>query len=98
GVVCANAAADAAGPREIGWIRTSAVLPLGAGSCIGIALDSAAAAESVSSAVRCLQPAGRIVAPASTELPGGLTELARDSDFFVAAKTPELTSLRKASR
>jgi hypothetical protein len=65
----------------------SAQLPLRSGAARGIALDAAHATPLlVASAAEALRPAGRLVAPANTPLPAGLTELARDERHWVAEK------------
>jgi hypothetical protein len=62
------------------------VLPLAAGSVRGIALDAAHAIPSLlAGAALALAPGGRLIAPASALVPDSLSELARDSNHWVAA-------------
>lgn len=74
-------------------------IPLAAASCRGVALDATHAVDdSVSSAaVRVLRPRGRLIAPASSRVPAGVTELARDDHLWVAERDPappKLVTLR----
>jgi uncharacterized protein YbaR (Trm112 family) len=73
-------------------------IPLAAGSCRGVALDAAHAGEAhLEAAVRVLRPRGRLVAPATVPVPSGLTELARDTQLWVAeraAAPPRLVTLQ----
>jgi uncharacterized protein YbaR (Trm112 family) len=61
------------------------LLPLAAASVRGIALgrDSAALAES---AARALGTKGRLIAPASTPVPNGINEMARDTRHWVGER------------
>ena len=61
-------------------------VPIAAGALHGVALDATLAADPalVAAAARALRPRGRLVAPAGTPMPGGLTELARDERHWVA--------------
>jgi uncharacterized protein YbaR (Trm112 family) len=73
-------------------------IPLAGATCRGVALDAAHAdAAHVEAAVRVLQPRGRLVAPATTPLPPGVSEMARDDQFWVAERSagpPRLVTLR----
>lgn len=73
-------------------------IPLAGATCRGVALDAAHAdAAHVEAAVRVLQPRGRLVAPAATPLPPGVSEMARDDQFWVAERSaapPRLVALR----
>jgi len=73
-------------------------LPLAESSSLGIALDAAHATPTYSgAAVRALGPRGRLVAPAGTPVPEGVTEVARDGALWVAeraAAPPQLVVLR----
>ena len=75
--------------------------PLADAACRGVALDAAHAdAAHLDAAVRVLRPGGRLVAPASTPTPVGVTELARDVELLVAERTgarPRLVSLQSRS-
>jgi uncharacterized protein YbaR (Trm112 family) len=73
-------------------------LPLAEATCRGVALDAVhATASYLAAAVRVLRPRGRLVAPAASPTPDGVTELARDERLWVAergASPPKLVSLR----
>lgn len=73
-------------------------IPLADAACRGVALDDVHAdAAHLDAAVRVLRPHGRLVAPASTPTPAGVTELARDEHLWVAERgaTPQsVLSLR----
>ena len=63
-------------------------LPFARGALRGVALHGDSARVSrVTSAAELLRPRGRLVAPATTALPEGVTELARDADDWVAERT-----------
>ena len=71
-------------------------LPLAAGAVRGVALGAGGSgSELVSDAVRSLREKGRLIAPAGTALPAGVTELARDERVWVAERRarPQLVSL-----
>jgi uncharacterized protein YbaR (Trm112 family) len=92
----AVAAADGISVLEI-----AAGIPLADATCRGVALDDAHAdAAHLEAAVRVLRPRGRLVAPASTPTPAGVTELARDERLWVAerdAAPPKLVTLGRSS-
>jgi uncharacterized protein YbaR (Trm112 family) len=69
----------------------AAMFPLAAGSARAVALDSSAGSEQVHAAVDLLRAGGRLVAPASIDVPEGLTELARDEQVFVAERAAAST-------
>jgi uncharacterized protein YbaR (Trm112 family) len=73
-------------------------IPLAAATCRGVALDAAHAGTGhLEEAIRVLQPHGRLVAPATTALPPGVSEIARDEQLWVAERTaapPKLVRLR----
>jgi len=78
-------------------------LPLAAACLRGAALDEGTAGDpaTVDSAVRALRGGGRLVAPAATPVPAGLTELARDAHDWVAerdAPTSAPVSLGRSRR
>lgn len=73
-------------PRErFGAVSTAARMPLRTGVAAGVALGSESA--STADAARVLRAGGRLLAPADSEVPAGLSELARDERQWVAAKT-----------
>jgi hypothetical protein len=72
-------------------------IPLADGTCRGVALDDAhSGAPHLEAAVRVLRPRGRLVAPASTPTPDGVSELARDGRLWVAERVtpPKLVTLQ----
>jgi uncharacterized protein YbaR (Trm112 family) len=93
--ICVNAGSDIVESEAVALVRTGAVLPLGAGACVGIALDRTI---DLAAAVNCLQPGGRLVAPANVAAPPGINILASDDSYWVGEKAPELTPLGKARR
>lgn len=69
----------------IGAMRVAVTLPLASASIRGVALDDGPSARSlVTSAARALKPGGRLIAPATVELPSGVSERARDDRHWVA--------------
>jgi uncharacterized protein YbaR (Trm112 family) len=71
-------------------------VPVAAGSLRGVALDERnAGAVLAADAVRALRAGGRLVAPASSPLPDGVGELARDDTVWVAERreAPRLVPL-----
>ena len=76
----------------------AAGIPLADATCRGVALDAGHADDAyLDAAARVLQPRGRLVAPAATPTPDGVSEIARDERIWVAERTaasPKLVSLR----
>ena len=73
----------------IGGLRVGAVLPLAAASARGIALDDrTSVAGLVASAARALKPGGRLVASATSPVPAGIVERARDDRHWVGEAEP----------
>jgi hypothetical protein len=73
-------------------------IPVAPGSVLGVALDSAFPAGIVASAVKAVRPGGRIVGPVAIPAPSGLAVLARDENYWVAQKAPEVIKLSRARR
>jgi uncharacterized protein YbaR (Trm112 family) len=71
------------------------ILPFAAGSARGIALEQSHA-ELAPRAAAALRAGGRLVAPATTPVPEGLNELARDDEVWVAERVaaPRLVRLQ----
>jgi uncharacterized protein YbaR (Trm112 family) len=82
-------------------LEIDSAIPLATATCHAVALDEHHGdAAHVDSAVRVLRPSGRLVAPASTPLPGGVTELARDETLWVAereAGKPRIVTLERGT-
>jgi uncharacterized protein YbaR (Trm112 family) len=97
-LVLLNPPAPVRAGNGISILHASSRIPLADATCRGVALDDAHVDPAyVHDAVRVLRPRGRLVAPASTPTPAGVTELARDDRLSVAernAAPPELVSLR----
>ncbi|HEY9225162.1 MAG TPA: hypothetical protein VIP11_00860, partial [Gemmatimonadaceae bacterium] len=58
--------------------------PLAHGSVGAAAFDATATPEMIASLVASLRGGGRLLGPASRDVPAGLTELARDDEVWVA--------------
>ena len=71
----------------ISVLRCDGELPLAAGAARGVAIDGGSP-ERVASAVRATRSTGRVVAPASTPLPDGVREIARDDTDWVGEREP----------
>lgn len=97
-IVCVNPPDGVRESSSVCLTRAADTFPVGAGGCVGVALDSSATPDAVGSAAQSLQPGGRLIAPASVGRPAVIREIASDSSYWVGEKPPELTSLRKASR
>lgn len=71
-------------------------MPLTPSSIDGIALDVTTATEgTLLAALHALRPGGRLVAPASTPVPDGVTALARDEHYWVGETNPSLVMLHR---
>jgi uncharacterized protein YbaR (Trm112 family) len=87
-----------------GVVLTSEAIPFAEGSARALALDDAAPIELARSAVRAVHAGGRVLGPATLDLPEGVTELMRDERMWVGEKTaapdatPRLVSITKAPR
>ena len=96
-VILLNPTPFVSGGNGVSVLAIQIGIPLAAGTCRGVALDAAHADEAhLEAAVRVLRPRGRLVAPASTPTPSGVTELARDDQLWVAereAAPPRLVTL-----
>ena len=86
-VVTLNVAANDASPQAVSSIVVDDALPFAPGAVRGVALGGRLAAPTLlSSAVERLRSRGRLVAPAPVPLPDDVTELARDSQDWVAER------------
>jgi uncharacterized protein YbaR (Trm112 family) len=74
-------------------------IPLAAGCARGIVLDHATP-KLLRSAVQALAPGGRLVAPADSGVPAGITEIAGDAAQWVGEReaVPVLSGIRRAPR
>jgi hypothetical protein len=71
-------------------------MPVTPSSIDGIALDRTTATDAtVHAALSALRPGGRLVAPVTTPVPDGVTELARDEHYWVGETTPALVMLHR---
>ena len=83
-----NAATNLGGVSGVSSLLASDGIPVRAGAARGIALDASHASPAhLADAIAALQPAGRMVAPATIPLPEELTLLARDERYLVAERT-----------
>lgn len=87
-----------------GVVMARDALPFAAASARAVALDAGASAAFVASAVHAVRAGGRVIGPASLEVPSGVTELVRDATMWVGEKTaasdptPRLVSITRAAR
>jgi hypothetical protein len=84
--------------ETVGLLLVASEIPLAPASVLGVALDASFPAEIVASAVKAVRAGGRIVGPAAIPPPSELTVLARDDDYWVARKAPEVIKLSRAGR
>jgi len=92
-------------PSAAAVILTRDVIPFAAGSARGVALDRFASDALVRSAVHCLRPGGRVIAPIAVPVPEGITEITRDASDWVGEKIaaahgapPRLVTLKRSGR
>lgn len=84
-------------PQGLSGIRCGHTLPISSNGLRALVLDAATAAGlDLATACRRVRPGGRIVLPAGTRLPPGARELAHDSEWLVAERTPPRVELRRA--
>jgi uncharacterized protein YbaR (Trm112 family) len=97
-LVLLNPRPTTAAGQGISVVEIAAGIPLADGTCRGVALDTSHADDAyLAAAVGVLRPRGRLVAPASTPTPVGVTELARDETLWVAERNtapPKLVLLQ----
>ena len=82
-------------------LRVDATVPLAQSTLQGAAIDVVHSAQfELSQVSALLRPRGRLVAPASTNLPHGVKELARDDREWVASRVAggDVIPLRRAPR
>ncbi|HZD85913.1 MAG TPA: hypothetical protein VE052_08365 [Gemmatimonadaceae bacterium] len=97
-VLAINPKAGAEESEAVGLLLVGSEIPVAPGSLLGVALDASFPAETVASAVRAVRAGGRIVGPVEIPPPSELAVLARDGDYWVAQKAPEVIKLSRAGR
>jgi uncharacterized protein YbaR (Trm112 family) len=87
-LVLVDPPADVMAQPRVSIIRSDGELPLAVGAARGVAIDADAATDAarLASAVRALRVKGRIIAPATAEVPEGIRELARDDTLWVGER------------
>lgn len=86
--VTLNVAARDGGAQEVSALVVEDGLPFGTGSVRAIALgEDMASPRLLASAARTLRSRGRLVAPAGSDVPDGVTMLARDDAVWVGERT-----------
>lgn len=95
-----NGAPEAAErPPLLSRVEVGERLPLGVGTLAAAAVDAAHATPALlAGLVRAVRQGGRIVAPAGTECPAGVRELARDDREWVAEVTASASGLVELRR
>lgn len=84
--------------ETVGLLLVGSEIPVAPGSVLGVALDASFPAGIVASAVKAVRAGGRIVGPAEIPPPSELAVLARNEDYWVARKAPEVIKLSRAGR
>ncbi|HXN76437.1 MAG TPA: hypothetical protein VN876_07365 [Gemmatimonadaceae bacterium] len=97
-VLALNPSEGAEESETVGLLLVGSEIPVAPGSVLGVALDASFPPAIVASAVKAVRPGGRIVGPIESPLPPGMTELARDENYWVAQKAPEVIKLSRAGR
>ena len=82
----------------VGVIRSNRLFPLAAGSLDGAAIDAVPRDEDYALAAKAVRVGGRLVLPASADIPPDVELIARDERVSVLRVSPPLLTLRKASR
>ena len=97
-VLALNAGSGVGESETVGLVLVATEIPVATGSVLGVALDASFPAGILASAAKAVRPGGRIVGPTEYPAPAGLTVLARDADYWVAEKAPEVIKLSRAGR
>ena len=95
-VIALNAPPEVKESERVGLARMAGSIPLASDSVHGAALDAWFRLDAINEAVRVTRPAGRIVGPVSFATPAEVVVLAHDDNYWVAEKTPEMISLKRA--
>ena len=96
-VIALNPPREVKESERVGLARIAGAIPLASESAHGVALDAWFKLGAMNGAVRVTRPAGRIVGPVSFEAPAEVVVLAHDDNYWVAEKTPEMITLRRAT-
>jgi len=84
--------------ETVGLLLVGSEIPVAPGSVLGVALDASFPAGILASAVKAVRALGRIVGPIEIPPPPDLLVLARDENYWVAEKAPEMIKLSRAGR
>jgi uncharacterized protein YbaR (Trm112 family) len=84
--------------ETVGILLVGSEIPVAPGSVLGVALDASFPAEIFASAVKAVRPGGRIVGPAEIPPPPDLLVRARDENYWVAEKAPDMIKLSRAGQ
>ena len=95
-VIAINAPSEVKESERVGLVRIAGLIPLASDSVHGVALDAWFRQDVIGEAVRVARPVGRIVGPVSFAAPADVVVLAHDDSYWVAEKTPEMISLKRA--
>lgn len=86
-----------------GVLRVGGRVPLAPRSARAAAIGDSSDTALVASVIAAVRPKGRIIGPATVEMPAGTTEITRDAQTWIAEKiaapedpAPRLITLRKA--
>jgi len=93
-----NAESGTEESETVALLLAGSEIPVAPGSLLGVALDYSFPAGIVASAVKAVRPGGRIVGPVEIPAPPELAVLARDENYWVAQKAPEVIKLSRAGR
>jgi uncharacterized protein YbaR (Trm112 family) len=84
--------------EKVGLLLVGSEIPVAPGSVLGVALDASFPPAILASAVKAVRAGGRIVGPSEMAPPPDLLVLARDENYWVAEKAPEVIKLSRAGR
>lgn len=95
-VFAVNPQGAVAESEHVGVVYTDTRLPFKLGSLRGIAIDGSEwSAQDLELAARLLSPGGRMVAPASSPVPGEIEEIIRDERQWIGEKRGALVALHR---
>jgi uncharacterized protein YbaR (Trm112 family) len=82
--------------ERVGALYSDNRLPFTDGSLRGVAIDDSGwSEEELRIGVRALSPGGRMVAPATSAVPGEMEEIARDDRWWIGEKRGPLVALHR---